>query len=174
MPKLSDDGVASTQSSNYIQIQNTNVVTTSSEGGKAQGAKQGVDKREMGLAHVYDTLSYSDSSIKQMGQGNKQAKEDQEVTSPIKNQIGPIGEPTISASKGQDQHKKGNWKRLARGQPKEGEFEIEIIANSVGVKHSLEVKEEATNERSLKRLCGDETNFPFTTAEAARQPCRVS
>ena len=118
MPKLSDDGVASKKSSNYIQIQNTNVVTTSSEGGKAQGAKQGVDKREMGLAHVYDTLSYSDSSIKQMGQGNKQAKEDQEVTSPIKNQIGPIGEPTISASKGQDQHKKGNWKRLARGQPK--------------------------------------------------------
>ena len=67
-----------------------------------QGAKQGIDKRDMGLAHVSDTLSYSDGSIKQMGRGNKQAKEDQEVTSPIKNQIGPIGELTISANKGQD------------------------------------------------------------------------
>jgi len=59
MPRMSDDGVTGTQSSNYIQIQNTNAVTISSEGGKAQGAKQGVDKREMGLAHVYDTLRYS-------------------------------------------------------------------------------------------------------------------
>lgn len=172
LPGLSDDGVAGTQSSNYIQIQNTNAVTISSEGRKAQGAKQGVEKREMGLVHFYDTLDYSDSTIKQMSQGKKQTKEDSEVTSSIKNQIGPIGEPTISANKGQDQHGKGNWKKLARGQPKEGEFEMEIIANSVGSKRRLGVEEETPNERSLKRWCGDETTFPFTMVEAARQPRR--
>ena len=103
--------------------------------------------------------------------GREEAKnmEFQKVTSPVKMDFGLSIEKGNNDEEYKVQKKKGNLKKLARGQNKENEMGRDVAGSIVGVKRTLWVDEEIVDGGSQKKFCSSNTTPFELSAVSAEQ-----
>ena len=164
---MSEEGEHPTQEVRQFQIQIQNSRNDRIEArkmGKIFTMKRG-GKKNQNIGLVYTSMSTvicecGVSGVIYIGREEAKNMEFQKVTSLVKMDFGLSIEKGNNDEEYKVQKKKGNLKKLARGQNKENEMGRDVASSIVGVKQTLWVDEEKADAGRQKKFCGS-NSIPF-------------
>nr|POF09301.1 hypothetical protein CFP56_28245 [Quercus suber] len=175
---MSVEGEQATQEARQINFQIQNIrpdgIEARKKGENVHGEKGKGENQNIGPTHnsISTVECESDASeIAHMGREEVKNMELQEVTSPVKMDIGLSVEKKNNNKENKAQKKKGKLKKLAQSQNKENEMGGDVASSMVGVKRTLWVDEEEADARRKKKLCGS-NSIPFDLSAVSAEQHR--
>ncbi|KAL0015937.1 hypothetical protein SO802_003006 [Lithocarpus litseifolius] len=134
------------------------------------GVEDGGYSTSLGSAHSGENLGNEKrgSQVSIMSVECEHATQE-EVTSPVKMDFGLSIEKENNDEEHKAQKKKGNLKKLARGQNKENEMGKDAASSTVGVKRTLWADEEVADAGRQKNFCGSNSILFDISAVSAEQ-----